>query len=310
MPHYVGIDIGGTKTAAGLVSSDGRVVQREERPTPAEEGGSRVLAAAIDLATGFVQSSGVAAIGIGAGGQIDSTQGVVVSATDLLPGWAGTDLRSAFAGTFGVPVFVDNDVNAHCLGECMFGVARGFSTVVFLALGTGVGGALILDGRIHHGAHWSGGEFGHILLSASNDARVDLGGASGTLEAYASGPGLITTWRELTGRTDAGVTGRDIAAEAAADPESYAARAITRTGEYLGFGLVSLANAIDPDIIVIGGGLCALGASLIDPAVAILKRHALPGPSRCRVVAASLGPDAGVVGAACLAMSGIGKSAP
>ena len=292
---YLGIDIGGTKIAGAVVTDTGNALRHAARPTPAREGGARVLAAAIDLAQSL-RTPAVQAIGIGAGGQINADEGVVVSATDLLPGWAGAPIKAAFQAALSLPTFVDNDVNALAVGEERFGAARGRATVIFLALGTGVGGALLLNGRLHHGAHWAGGEFGHILLTMDDKARHDAGGRTGTLEAYASGPGLVQTWREITGDWASDVAGRDIPARTGG-PE-----AITRTGEYLGYGLISLANALDPDVIVIGGGLAALRDALLEPARNVLRARALPGPAQCPVVPAALGPDASVIGAASLAM--------
>jgi glucokinase len=268
---YIGIDIGGTKIAGGLVMESGMVLTRAQCPTPTAEGGAQILADAVALAQSLVPYEGVQGIGIGTGGQVDATRGVIVSATDLLPGWAGTDVKATFEHALNVPAAVDNDVNALAVGEARFGAAHGAATVVFLALGTGVGGALLLDGRLHHGAHWSGGEFGHV----------------GTLEAYASGHGLVQTWRELTRDTRPDVTGHDIAAEATLDPDGPAAEAIARTGVSLGYGLVSLANALDPDLIVIGGGLAILGEALIGPARHVLQTRALPGPAPCPLIGAA-----------------------
>ena len=299
MPLFLGLDIGGTKIAGGLVTASGEVVQTAHCSTPAQDGGAAVLAVALALARSLAAGQTMSGIGVGTGGQVNADLGVIVSATELLPGWAGTPVKTAFENALGVPTFVDNDVNALAIGEARFGTARDLPTVVFLALGTGVGGALLLNGNVHHGAHWSGGEFGHLLLDISENARLDAGGHRGTLEAYASGTGLETTYRELTGTTR---TGREIAADAQHDPDGLAAQAITRTGEHLGYGLVSLANALDPDLIVIGGGLTALGEPLIGPARAILRQRALPGPAQCPVVTASLGINAAIIGAASLAM--------
>ncbi len=225
-----------------------------------------------------------------------------MSATDLLPGWAGIDVKSAFAQGLGVPACVDNDVNALAKGEARFGAARGLSTVVFLAIGTGLGGALLINGRLHHGAHGGGGEFGHLLLSMDSDARTDGGGHVGTWEAYVSGPGLAQTYRDITREPLPSLTGQEIAWAAHDNPGGPAARAIARTGEYLGYGLVSLANALDPDLIVVGGGLAALGDALLAPARAILRARALPHAAQCPVTVAALGADANVIGAAALAM--------
>ncbi len=304
----IGIDIGGTKIAGGIVTEDGKVVLREERPTPIKDGGKKILVEAIEVAKLLKAKSEqpVEAVGIGAGGQIDAVQGLVFSATDVIPGWKGIRIAEGFSEALGIPAAADNDVNVLALAETRFGAARhcGNGTVVFLALGTGVGGALLIRGGLHHGAHWSGGEFGHILLTMDPGARRDTGGARGTLEAFCSGPGLVETWRELTGSKDAGITGHDVVRDAKQNADGLGSKAIEKTGEYLGFGLVSLANALDPDLIIIGGGLSELGDSLLDPARRILKEHALPGPAICRVVTAQLGLDAAIVGAASLVLRG------
>lgn len=304
----IGIDIGGTKIAGGIVTEDGKVLVRKEEPTPIKLGGTQILSTAIALAKSLQAQSDepIEAVGVGAGGQIDTVQGLVFSATDVIPGWKGIRIVEAFNRELGIPAAVDNDVNVLALGETRFGAARDCSngTVVFLALGTGVGGALITRGGLHHGAHWSGGEFGHILLSMAPDARRDTGGARGTLEAYCSGPGLVETFRELSGSHDPSFTGHDVLKDARQNPGGHARKAIEKTGEYLGFGLVSLANALDPDLIIIGGGLSELGDWLLEPAKLVLKEHALPGPSTCKVVCAELGLDAAIIGAASLVLRG------
>ena len=296
MSLYIGIDIGGTKIAGGLVTHDGRVIRSERRPTPLV-GGAAILEAALDIVHRFLDAAPepVLGIGVGTGGQVNTERGLIVTATDILPGWAGTEVRLAFEKTFGLPCSVDNDVNALAVGEARFGAGRGLPTVLYLALGTGVGGALLLNGRVHHGATWTGGEFGHLLLT------TDQAAPRRTLEDWVCGPGLVQTYRELTGFMEA-MTGEILAAEAARDTDGPASQAIRRTSECLGFGLASLANVLDPDLIVIGGGLAALGDSLFGPARAILQRYALPGPARCPVVPAALGAEAAVVGAAALAM--------
>ena len=293
MTLYLGIDIGGTKIACGLVTEFGYVLRRSRCPTPLVSGTS-ILEAALKLASEFRQEP-IAAIGVGTGGQVNADTGVIVSATNLLPGWAGTNVRSVFETEFGLPCFVDNDVNALAVGESRFGAGQGLATVIYLALGTGVGGALLLNGRLHHGAHWTGGEFGHLLLTTDETAPRK------TLEEFVSGPGLVQTYHEISGFTGK-ITGEAIAEEAKRNSESIAAQAVTKTGETLGWGLASLANTLDPDLIVIGGGLAALGERLLAPARRILARHALPGPAQCPVVLAALGADTSLVGAAALAM--------
>lgn len=298
---YLGIDIGGTKIAGGLVTRDGTVTRRAAQPTPVALGGIYILKAAIEIARSLASHECLDGIGVGTGGTVDGQHGVVTYASELLPGWAGSNIKAAFESEFGATTAVDNDVNALAVGEMRFGAACGRDTVIFLALGTGVGGALLLGGHLHHGAHWGGGELGGILLTCDPNARQAANGR-GTLEAYVSGQGLVQTWREITGDAHSPLTGHDIAKAAAADPCGSAAKAITLTGDFLGYGLVSLANALDPDLIVIGGGMASLGELLLSPARQILSANARPGPADCPIVLASGGPDAAVVGAASLAM--------
>ena len=293
MSLYLGIDIGGTKIACGLVSDTGEVLHQSRCPTPLT-GGTSILDAALRLAEEYRAEPRLAAVGVGTGGQVNPHSGRIVSATGLLPGWAGTEVKAALEAAWGIPCAVDNDVNALAAGEHRFGAGRNLAAVAYLALGTGVGGALLIDGKLHRGAHWTGAEFGHLLLTA------DPAAPRRTLEDFVSGPGLVQTYRELTGFTGA-VTGEAIAA-AEALPGSPAALAVARTGELLGYGLVTLASILDPDLFVIGGGLSALGDRLLGPARRVLARHALPGPAQCPVVPAALGANASLVGAAALAM--------
>ncbi len=304
MPNYIGIDIGGSKIAAALVQENGAVRRIETCRTPAMDGAAAILYSTIRLAHQLIEDSDepITGIGVGSGGQIDAQSGVVVFASDLLPGWTGTPLRKSLTDALGLPVTVDNDVNALAAGEARFGVARGHQTVLFLALGTGVGGALLVNGHIHHGDHWTGAEFGHILLSIDHNARRDAGGSVGTLEAYASGHGLVETYKELAPDARRRISGEEIANDALNHPEGPAAAAIALTGEYLGYGLVTLANALDPSLIVIGGGMSALGDRLLNPARRIFASRALPGPAKASITVASLGPQASVIGAAALAM--------
>ena len=303
MRSFLGIDIGGTKIAAGIVTETGHVLTTRHCPTPLT-GGQDILNAALALARELVAEADqpVDAVGIGTGGQVDCTRGVILSASALLPGWTGTPVKAAFEAALGLPATVDNDVNALAVGETRFGAGQGAASVLYLAVGTGIGGALVLGGVVQHGAHWSGGEAGSLLLTIEPGARRARSGEVGTWEAYASGPGLVQTWHEITGNTDEAVTGQAVAEEARRNPAGLAARAVAQTGEYLGFGLVTLVNVLDPELIVIGGGLASLGDLLLAPARTLLRSRALPGPAICPVVLAALGPDASLIGAASLAM--------
>lgn len=301
MSLVVGIDIGGTKIAGVVVADDGSLVRNERVPTRAYRGGEAVLEIVIELISELRRDFDIAAIGVATGGQVDPISGTVLSANSLLPGWGGMAIGERLRDAFQLPIAVDNDVNALAIAELQMGAARSARNVVFLALGTGVGGALLIDRSIYHGARGAGGEFGHLILDTSENARFASDGMKGTLEAYCSGAGLVRTYVETSG--GAPISSEEVAALAMRDPESDAAHAVAETGIWLGFALSSLAVSLDPDLIVIGGGLSSIGEPLIGPAREILRTRALPGPNLCPVVIAELGPDSAVIGAACLAQN-------
>jgi glucokinase len=278
MTNYLGIDIGGTKIASAIVDDAGNVLRRAQRPTEAKRGGAFVLDTAVGLARELLNGETVEAVGVGAGGQIDHRRGVVASATDVLPGWAGTRIAARFSDEFGVPVAVDNDVNALAVGEHRFGAAKGYGTVAFFAIGTGVGGALLIDGKVYHGAHFTGAEFGNMIIDIGADAREDLGGRIGTLEAYVSGHGLVENYQRMIPYHKQRQTGEDIAALARKNPSGKAVQAIIRTGQLLGIGLANIANIFDPELFVIGGGMASLGNSLLIPAHMELENCSLAPP--------------------------------
>ncbi len=311
--NVLGVDIGGTKIAAGVVESNSGIVLHSERvPTDAQEGGAAVLARAIALARRVVAAANasIGLIGVGAGGQIDFRTGVVLSATDILPGWAGTRLAESFGDAFGVPAFADNDVNAFALGEHRFGAGRGTGDAVFLALGTGVGGAIIADGRLHRGRRGTGGELGHMLIGDTE------GESYYTLEDTTKGDRLADLYRFHTRSPSRfGASGKSLLSEpitglvvghaALRQPGSDAGEAVRVLGADLGVGLASLANILDTERFVIGGGLATLGDLLLEPARAAFARHVLPLYGDTRIVGAGLGAKSSVIGAACVALVGI-----
>lgn len=289
----LGVDIGGTKIAAALVDLEtGAVAHARRVPTDAAQGGREVLARAVALGRAVAAEAGSAPerVGIGAGGQIDPVTGDVVHATEILPGWTGQPLARAFADAFGVPAFADNDVNALAEGELRFGAGKGCRSLVFLALGTGVGGAVVVDGRVVHGPRGAGGELGHLLLYPPDR----------NLERCANGEAVRRAYRLAIGSPTA-LDSVAIAARAAqGDPAALEAAEIV--GRDLGYGLVSLANVLAPERFVVGGGVVdGFGERLLAPARQTLRQLALPGVADTPVVVAALGPDAPVVGAACVA---------
>ena len=301
----IGIDIGGTKIAGGLVDAQtGAMLLSDRVPTGAAEGGAAILLRAIALALRLretAKTNGLpapVAVGIGAGGQINARTGEVLSATALLPGWAGVRLAPAFADALQIPARADNDVNALAAGEMRWGAGQGLENVVFLSLGTGVGGAIVAGGRLYQSARGVSGEMGHLIINPTGPACTC--GGHGCLEQYVSGPALLRLYNSLGGPPLP--DGTPLAALARQDSESAAARAIHLTGELMGIGLVSLANIFGPDAIIIGGGLAGLGDLLLAPARHVLATRALPAVRDTPLRLATLGADAAVVGAASLAL--------
>ncbi|MBC7807006.1 MAG: ROK family protein [Akkermansiaceae bacterium] len=306
--RVLGVDIGGTKIAAGVVDSEtGAVLYSERTPTNAQEGGPAILARALAHAKHVIASANVAidAVGIGAGGQIDYRTGVVLSATDILPGWAGTRLAEAFAEAFHVPAFADNDVNAFALGEHRFGAGRGATDAVFIALGTGVGGAIVTNGKLHRGKRGTGGELGHLMFGAVE------GDGYYTFEDATNGKALAQTYqfskllRQSPGSLCEPITGVSVGEAALRGDDSAASTAVRIVGTNLGIGLASLANILDTERFVIGGGLADLGELLLEPARKVFGENTLPIFRDTPIVAAKLGTNSSVVGAACVALVGI-----
>ncbi|SIM60020.1 ROK family protein [Micromonospora cremea] len=289
----VGIDIGGTKTAAALVDRGGQVVERREVPTPARSGPGAVLDAAARLATDLL---GVAAgpVGVGTAGTVDPATGGIRYATDSLPGWTGTPVADALAARLGRPVLVTNDVNAAALGECWAGAGRERAHVLLVAVGTGLGGAVVRNGRVEAGARGAAGEVGHLPAPGAERLRCGCG-RYGHLEAIASGSGLAAAYSIETGTR---VTGRAVADRAAAG-DRVAQRVVERAGTVLGATLAGLVALLDPEAVLVAGG--AAGALL--PAASVAYSAELPaGWAGVPLLPATLGADAVVVGAARLVM--------
>ena len=312
-PLTVGIDIGGSKVLAGVVDSSGVVVETQQRVTP-----GRSVAAVedtiVELVDAFQQSYDVAAIGIGAAGFVDMTRSVVTFSPHLA--WRDEPLRAAVADRLRLPVVVDNDANTAALAESRFGAGAGHRYVLCVTLGTGIGGALVIDHRVFRGAHGMAGEFGHIQVV--EDGHRCPCGNRGCWEQYASGNALVREARELI------VTGSPLAhrlssvvdgdparlsgpqiTQCARDGDPLSVELIGDIGRWLGIGLAGMAAAFDPGCIIVGGGVSVAGDLLLDPTRSAFSRSLVGRGHRVEpvIVAASLGPSAGFIGAADMARS-------
>jgi glucokinase len=299
----VGVDLGGTKLAAGVVDRAGRVLYHDCRPTPAAGGASAVLAALVAATRdmlAWAQRSGTAvqAVGLGVAGQVDPA-GRITHATATLPGWAGTDVRAAVAAAVDRPVTVLNDVHALAVGEHAHGAAAGARDALVVAVGTGIGGAIIHDGRLVVGRTGMAGLVGHLPAPGRSGRSCPCGRAD-HLEAYASGPAIAADYAARAGL--AAVPDLPAVAAAARAGDRLAAAAITDAATLLGRGLGGLLTLLEPDVLVLGGGVTELAELFLPALTAGLRAEALPGPDRTPVRPAHLGPLAGVVGAATAAL--------
>ncbi len=310
----VGVDIGGTKVAAGVVDPMGRVLARQRRITPSRDA-KAVEATIVEVVEVLRSHHDVAAVGIGAAGFVDVDRSTVLFAPHLA--WRNEPLRAEITEALRMPVVVENDANAAAWAEWRFGAGRGETRLVCVTLGTGIGGGMVFDGQVQRGRHGMAGEFGHMVV-VPDGHRCECGNR-GCLEQYASGNVLGREARELA-RAGSPVTvplmervGEDVEAlvgplitEAAQDGDPCAIELFEEVGRWLGIGLANLAAALDPGMFVIGGGVSEAGELLLRPARESFRRTLTgrgfrPEP---QIVTARLGPEAGLVGAADLARVG------
>ncbi len=320
MSLTIGVDIGGTKVAAGVVDEHGKIIEQVRRPTPSAspERTEQVIGEAI---ADLIGRHRVTAVGLGAAGFIAETGGTVRFAPNLA--WRDEPLRRRVEDLVGLPVVVENDANASAWAEVRFGAARGHEHVIFVSVGTGIGAGIVLDGKLYRGRWGMAGEPGHVRVVP--DGRQCGCGNRGCWEQYASGSALVAEARDyarrspgaavrllqLAGGVPEGITGAQVT-HAAREGDPGAIRCFETVGGWLGQGLADLAAILDPACFVIGGGVSEAGELLIGPALAAFSRGLTGRAYRDQALIrlAELGADAGLVGAADLARgSGPGPAA-
>ena len=297
--RVIGVDVGGTKVAAAIVAHDGTVAARVEHPTEVES--EQALLSQLDgLVEELRRGAEVAALGFGLPSRIDQRRGRAIASVNVP--LTDVDFRDRMRERHGLPVGIDNDANAAAIAEWHAGAARGARDVVMLTLGTGVGGGLILDGKPYRGATGSGAELGHVVVEL--DGLPCRCGGRGHLESYATGLAAGALAREHIGPdSDA----HDLVRRAQAG-EAAALSLLARIGRYVGAAIASFVNALEPELVVIGGGFGeAAGEFLLGSAREVLHQDGLPpGSETLRIVEAQLGTEAGVIGAGMLAFEALG----
>jgi glucokinase len=313
--YIVGVDLGGTNIVVGAMPEDGsRTLAVRSEPTHAQRGAESVVDHIVAMATQTISDvmaeTGAAArdfvgVGVGAPGPLDRENGVVVVAPNL--GWRNFPLRDAIAARVRLPVTLDNDANCATVGEWWRGAAQGGRNVVGMTIGTGIGGGVILDGKLYHGSSDVAGEIGHTTIDSTG--RYCRCGNYGCLEAYASGTAIAARAREALERNEASMlkTMVDgdleqltaaIVYDAANKGDALAHEIVRDTARFLGAGIANLLNILNPDVVVIVGGVTLAGERLFEPLRAEVKRRAFrPAVESCRVVPGDLSGTAGLVGA-------------
>lgn len=303
--RLLGVDIGGTKTAVAVVeAATGAVIARRVQPTPARQGPAVVLEAAADLAARVLSAYPAVAAGVGAPGVVDSEHGVVRVSTGFLPDWEGAAVAPELERRLGVPFVLDNDVNTAALGEARYGAGRGLGSFLFVAVGTGLGGAIVRDGRVEKGATGTAGEIGHLPVLGVEDVPCSCGRTS-HLEAVVAAGAITRAYQRATG--EAGVDIRVIARRATGGEEAAAA-VLAGVGTVFGRTLGGLVNTLDPEAVILGGGIMQAGPPLWEPLEAALRAEVLPSAAKVPLRPAALGVDAGVIGAATLALEYLQRS--
>ncbi len=314
MRFVLGMDIGGTNLVVGAVAEDGSALHAlRSEPTRPEEGSDAVLSrlramgrAVMDETKKAVPGAEFVGVGAGAPGPLDTRRGVVILTPNL--GWLNLPLRQLLEDALGIPARIDNDANCAVLGECWMGAARGAKQVIGITIGTGIGGGIIVDGRLYHGASDCAGEIGHTTVEV-NGRRCKCGNY-GCLEAYASGPAIA---RRAVEAIEAGQSSKlpdyvDGALEritaqtvyqAAHDGDELAEEVVGDTAKFLGAGIANMVNIFNPEIVVVFGGVTLAGERLFGPLRReVAKRAFKPAVAVCRIVPAQLTGTAGVYGAA------------
>jgi len=309
--YAIGLDVGGTRIAAGLVERKGRIVREAKLSTPKAAGPFAIVDAIVGVVgeiTAGIHPSEIAGMGIGLPAQIDFMRQSVEYCTNLPLG--GIDMRGLVMSRLKLPVTLDNDGNLAALGESRFGAAKGLKDFVMVTLGTGVGGGVFISGKLARGSRGFGGEIGHMVIDV--DGPECPCGGRGHIESFAARPAIIREARAAAatyrGSSITRLAGGDVEAitaeiviEAANSGDEAAVEIMGRVGDMLGEGLVGLVNVLNPQAIIIGGGIGESCPLVAERATARISAEALAGRRDIRVLIAELGNDAGMAGAAALA---------
>ncbi len=306
----IGADLGGTKLLVGAVDSDQEILHRGQEPSHGRTGDEVLELLEAEVREAVAAQPSAVAVGLGIPATIDHRRGVAINAVNLPI--VDVPVRDRMRERLGMPVFIDNDANTAALAEYLYGAGRGTENMVLLTIGTGIGGGLVLGGELYRGSTGAGAELGHVVIEMDGPRCQGTCPNRGCVEALASGTALGREARAAAEREPGSALGKLLAAgeeidghaatDAAKAGDEVAIEVIALIGRRLGIALSSFANIFDPDVIVIGGGVIAAGELLLGPAREELRERALPPMNEVPVAAAKMGPDAGMIGAAAMAL--------
>ena len=312
---YAGIDIGGTNIKFGFFNRNGEVLYRQQKPTMAEKGPQPLMHLVTNIGEQLLyyaaeEEYSIEYVGVGSPGAVNNITGQVIGPCPNIPGWTGMQIGAILNERLNMPVFVDNDVNAMALAEYKFGAAKNAKSVVCVTVGTGIGGGVIIDGKVIHGANYTGGELGHMTINF--DGPECACGNRGCIESYCSSKYILEqvknalkkdlspVFAEILENDLENLTIKKLFAAVKKD-DALAVAVIHQTAAYLGTGLAGIVNLLNPETVVIGGGITDGGGGFVEAVEAEIKKRAFSSATeKLKVVSAALGNDAGFIGAGLL----------
>ncbi len=305
--HVVGIDIGGTKLATVVADKDGKILQKVRKPTESERGPRHAVQLLLEMvdeviALGGLRCEDISGIGVSCGGPLDTKTGIIYSPPNL-PGWDALPLKEMIESEFHIPTVIENDANASALAEARFGGGRGYDYVLYMTMSTGIGGGIVANGKIYHGANDSAGEVGHQILLP--DGPLCGCGQYGCLEALCSGPAIARRAQGAIGDQShtkilALADGQidrvksEHVLQAARDGDALAIALVEETAYYMGWGIANLVNILNPQIVLLGTIAVAAGDLLLDPIRRTVTEMAMQRPlESVKIMPAELGDSIG-----------------
>jgi len=313
MDLFIGMDLGGTNLKYALGTENGEIILKLSRPSFADQAQNKIfenMFTAVNelLAEAEKRGEKISAIGVGSPGSIDFEKGQLIGSTPNLKSWTKAPIKKNLEEHFNIPAWADNDANVMALAEARKGAGRGYKNILCLTLGTGIGGGIIIDNQVLRGAHYSAAEVGHIIIEY-NGKKCNCGNR-GCFEVYASAPAMVARYRKKLRRTGVAYAidelNTKLIFKKAELNEDLAKETIYETCEYLGAGIASIANIIDPEVVVIGGGVANAGAEFIQCIENAVKQYSIKAITKhLKVVNAEMGNDAGIVGAILLAVESL-----